>query len=85
MAIQRVISVAAIGDVVTDVSRATPMTRLLQGDVGSGKTAVAATIGLLATRAGYRIDRIPVRWRDDPDSRFRPLSGSLRNLLSRRG
>ena len=35
---------------------------------------------LLATRAGYSIARIPVRWRDDPDSRFRPLSGSLRNL-----
>ena len=35
---------------------------------------------LLATRAGYSIARIPVRWRDDPDSRFRPLSGTLRNL-----
>ena len=35
---------------------------------------------LLATRAGYSIARIPVRWRDDPDSRFRPFSGSLRNL-----
>lgn len=36
---------------------------------------------LLATRSGYRVDRIPVRWRDDLDSRFRPLSGSLRNLV----
>ncbi len=35
---------------------------------------------LLATRAGHSVARIPVRWRDDPDSRFRPLSGSLRNL-----
>ena len=35
---------------------------------------------LLATRAGYSIARVPVRWRDDPDSRFRLLSGSLRNL-----
>lgn len=35
---------------------------------------------LLATRAGYRVSRIPVRWRDDPDSRFKPVSGSLRNL-----
>lgn len=35
---------------------------------------------LLATRSGYSIARVPVRWRDDPDSRFRPLSGSLSNL-----
>ena len=35
---------------------------------------------LLATRAGHSVARIPVRWRDDPDSRFRPLSGSVRNL-----
>jgi ATP-dependent DNA helicase RecG len=44
----------AIGDVVADVSRPIPMTRLLQGDVGSGKTAVAATIALLAARAGLQ-------------------------------
>ncbi|MFH1569000.1 MAG: dolichyl-phosphate beta-glucosyltransferase [Gemmatimonadota bacterium] len=35
---------------------------------------------LLAVRSGYRVERIPVRWRDDPDSRFRPVRGSLRNL-----
>ena len=35
---------------------------------------------ILAQRAGYRIKRVPVTWRDDPDSRFRPISGSLRNL-----
>jgi glycosyltransferase involved in cell wall biosynthesis len=35
---------------------------------------------LLATQNGSRVARIPVRWRDDPDSRFRPVSGSLRNL-----
>ena len=35
---------------------------------------------LLATQSGQRVARIPVRWRDDPDSRFRPVSGSLRNL-----
>ena len=35
---------------------------------------------LLATRRGYRISRVPVCWRDDPDSRFKPLSGTLRNL-----
>jgi len=35
---------------------------------------------LLASRGGYRVDRIGVDWRDDPDSRFEPLSGSWRNL-----
>ena len=35
---------------------------------------------LLATQAGHRVIRVPVRWRDDPDSRFQPVSGSLRNL-----
>lgn len=35
---------------------------------------------LLAVRLGYRLCPIPVDWQDDPDSRFRPFSGSLRNL-----
>ena len=34
---------------------------------------------LLAARSGYKIKRLPVRWRDDPDSRFNPVSGGLRN------
>lgn len=35
---------------------------------------------LLATRAGYRIAKVPVVWSDDPDSRFKPVSGSLKDL-----
>ena len=35
---------------------------------------------LLATRMGYRIGKVPVVWSDDPDSRFKPLSGGLRDL-----
>ena len=35
---------------------------------------------LLAVRAGYHLVRIPIVWRDDPDSRFKPISGMLRNL-----
>ena len=44
----------AISDIVANVTQPTPMTRLLQGDVGSGKTAVAATVALLATRSGFQ-------------------------------
>lgn len=35
---------------------------------------------LRADRAGYRVERLPVRWRDDPDSRFHPVRGTVRNL-----
>jgi dolichyl-phosphate beta-glucosyltransferase len=34
----------------------------------------------LATQAGYRIVQIPVRWRDDGDSRLDLVRGNLRNL-----
>ena len=37
-----------------DLARANPMLRLLQGDVGSGKTAVAAAIALNALANGYQ-------------------------------
>ncbi len=39
---------AAISEIVQDLSRTTPMNRLLQGDVGSGKTVVALYAALLA-------------------------------------
>ncbi len=44
----------AIGDLRTDLARPTPMLRLLQGDVGSGKTAVAAYALAAAARAGLQ-------------------------------
>ncbi|MEM7682535.1 MAG: ATP-dependent DNA helicase RecG [Planctomycetota bacterium] len=43
---------AALRDVAGDLSRQRPMNRLLQGDVGSGKTAVALCAMLLAARHG---------------------------------
>jgi len=44
----------AIADIAADMARPTPMNRLLQGDVGSGKTVVAAYAMLLAVAYGYQ-------------------------------
>jgi ATP-dependent DNA helicase RecG len=43
---------SAIGEITTDMARPAPMNRLLQGDVGSGKTAVAVYAMLLAVAHG---------------------------------
>jgi ATP-dependent DNA helicase RecG len=44
----------AIRDIRGDLSRSTPMLRLLQGDVGSGKTAVAAWALAAAAQNGFQ-------------------------------
>jgi ATP-dependent DNA helicase RecG len=44
----------AIADIDRDLARPTPMQRLLQGDVGSGKTAVALYALLRAVECGYQ-------------------------------
>ncbi|CAN5810226.1 ATP-dependent DNA helicase RecG [soil metagenome] len=44
----------AMQDILRDMRRPSPMTRLLQGDVGSGKTAVAAAACYAAVRCGYQ-------------------------------
>ncbi len=44
----------AIKEILSDLRRGAPMNRLVQGDVGSGKTMVAAAAGFLAIQNGYQ-------------------------------
>jgi len=34
----------------------------------------------LAKKAGYRLTQVPIRWRDDGDSRLQLISGNIRNV-----
>ncbi len=43
-----------LGEIARDMGRPEPMNRLLQGDVGSGKTAVAFAAMLLAVQSGWQ-------------------------------
>ncbi len=44
-----------LGEIVNDMRRTQPMRRLLQGDVGSGKTIVAFQAALIAIENGYQV------------------------------
>ena len=44
----------ALGQILADLSQSRPMCRLLQGEVGSGKTVVATAAMLLAAASGYQ-------------------------------
>jgi len=46
--------VNAVNDCMSDMCKAIPMNRLLQGDVGSGKTAVAAALAYFAHLNGFQ-------------------------------
>lgn len=42
-------------DIIVDIGSGRPMNRLIQGDVGSGKTVVAALAAMMITRAGAQV------------------------------
>jgi ATP-dependent DNA helicase RecG len=44
----------SLSDILQDLKKGRPMNRLLQGDVGSGKTIVAVIAALAAARSGYQ-------------------------------
>jgi len=44
----------AIDEIINDLQRGTPMNRLVQGDVGSGKTMVAAAAAFLCVQNGHQ-------------------------------
>lgn len=44
----------SLWEIIKDLERGRPMNRLLQGDVGSGKTIVAAVAALLTARSGFQ-------------------------------
>jgi ATP-dependent DNA helicase RecG len=45
----------ALGEIAQDMAKPNPMHRLLQGDVGSGKTLVAAQAAVIAVENGYQV------------------------------
>lgn len=74
----------AVADLVADIARSHPMQRLLQGDVGSGKTAVAVYAILATIAAGHQAALVaPTELL--ARQQFHVLDEYLRNSRVRRG
>jgi ATP-dependent DNA helicase RecG len=84
-------------EIAQDIARAVPMHRLLQGDVGSGKTVVAALAAAIAIDAGWQCAlmapteilaeqhfRKLVGWLEPLGIRVAWLTGSVKGLARRR-
>jgi ATP-dependent DNA helicase RecG len=69
-----------LGQILDDLGRTRPMARLLQGDVGSGKTAVAAAALVIAAAAGYQ-GAIMAPTEILAEQHFRTLSSLLAGVL----
>jgi len=63
-----------IAEIAADCRQKHPMMRLVQGDVGSGKTVVSAYAALLALTAGYQVAVMAPRnyWRNNTIGIFAP-------------
>ncbi len=73
----------ALGEIRADIATATPMNRLLQGDVGSGKTVVAALAMLMAVENGAQA-AIMAPTSILAEQHFRSLTALLAQLLPER-
>jgi ATP-dependent DNA helicase RecG len=71
-------------EIARDLARAIPMHRLLQGDVGSGKTVVAALAAAIAIDAGWQC-ALMAPTEILAEQHFRKLIGWLEPLLAPRG
>jgi len=71
-------------EIARDLARPVPMHRLLQGDVGSGKTVVAALAATLAVDAGWQC-ALMAPTEILAEQHFRKLVGWLDPLLAARG
>ena len=71
-------------EIATDLQRDRPMHRLLQGDVGSGKTVVAALAAAIAIDAGWQC-ALMAPTEILAEQHFRKLIGWLEPLLAPRG
>ena len=70
---------SVLREILADLSRPSPMHRLLQGDVGSGKTVVAAAAALAAVSAGWQT-AVMVPTELLAEQQFASLSGWLEPL-----